>query len=440
MITLSEGFGSGGIIRQTLRHDLVHQVRLPLAPVPNSHEYWMQRALQCAMQSIGITSPNPAVGCVIVKNNQLIAQGATESYGNRHAERVAIESVSDRSLLQGATIYVTLEPCSHFGKQPPCVHLVKSCGFARCVIGIVDPNPLVDGNSIRILQAAGVDVITGVLENELLAWHTPFLLSQLSQRTVFIGKWAQTLDGQLAYDNGQSQWISGDESRAYTHWLRQKYDAIMVGAGTAITDKPSLTVRDCALPHNRHPVKLIFDPRGRILQSFDSIAEDFYKTTFSDVAPVVLIVEEKTLHTVDELILQQIKKLPHIHILPIPTNVEPTTWLAEILASKQVTVMVGRCLQSVMIEGGARLLSLFFKNAMIDIAHTFTAPTIGGGKANRLQIPAEYGKGWRMHPFAYNRLGEDIVIEYLSQSSLSHIQSICRPKSSNRSQDSQKLQ
>ncbi|BCL39338.1 bifunctional diaminohydroxyphosphoribosylaminopyrimidine deaminase/5-amino-6-(5-phosphoribosylamino)uracil reductase RibD [Nostoc sp. MS1] len=425
MITLAAGFGSGGIIRHTLTDDLAHQIHLPVVSGVNSHEYWMQRALQCAMQSIGITSPNPAVGCVIVKNNQLIAQGATESYGNRHAERVAIESVSDRSLLQGATIYITLEPCSHFGKQPPCVHLVKSCGFEKCVIGIADPNPLVNGNGIRLLQASGVDVITGVLENELLAWHTPFLLSQLLQRTIFIGKWAQTLDGQLAYDNGQSKWISGDESRAYTHWLRQKYDAIMVGAGTAIADKPSLTVRNCALPHNRHPVRVIFDPRGRIFQSFTSISDDFYKNTFSNLAPVLLIIEQTVLDQVDTVIVQQIQKLSHVHILPMPAAVEPTTWLAEVLASQQVTAMVGRCIQSVMIEGGPRLLSLFFKNAMIDIAHTFTAPTIGGGRENRLEIPAEYGRGWRMYPFAYNRLGEDIAVEYLSQSSIEKLQTIC---------------
>lgn len=427
MIILSEGFGSGGIMVQTLRHDLVHQVRPPLATAPNSDEYWMRKALQTAMQNIGITSPNPAVGCVIVKNNQLIAQGATESYGNRHAERVAIESIDDCSLLQGATIYVTLEPYNYRGDQPSCVYLIKSCGFERCVIGVVDPNPLVDGDGIRILQQAGVEVVTGVLENELLAWHMPFLLSQLSQRTVFIGKWAQTLDGQLAYDNGQSQWISGSESRGYTHWLRQKYDAIMVGAGTAITDKPSLTVRDCASPHNRHPVRLIFDPRGRIFQSFANFSHDFYKTTFSALAPVVLIVGDTLLHTLDELALRQIKELSHVHILPMPANVEPTTWLAEVLSSEQVTAMVGQCLQSVMIEGGPRLLSLFFKNAMIDIAHTFTAPTIGGGRANRLEIPAEYGKGWRMHPFAYNRLGEDVAVEYLSQSSLEQLQSIYCP-------------
>lgn len=424
MITLQEGFGSGGIIVQTLHHDLIHQVRSPLASVPNSHEYWMKRALQRAMHNIGITSPHPTVGCVIVKNNKLIAEGATESYGGRHAERVAVESIRDRSLLRGATIYVTLEPCAHYGRQAPGADLLKSCGFKRCVIGVSDPNPLVNGNGIRILQKAGVDIVTGILQNELLAWHMPFLLSQLLQRTIYIGKWAQTLDGQLAYDNGQSKWISGTESRNYTHWLRQKYDAIMVGANTVLADKPSLTVRDCALPHNRHPVRLIFDPHGRTFKSFASIFDDLGKTTFSNLAPVVLIVEEMVLRELDESALRQIKELSHVHILPIPIDVEPTTWLAKAVVSEQVTAMVGRCLQSVMIEGGPKLLSLFAKTAMIDIAHTFTAPTIGGGRENRLEIPAEYGKGWRMHPFAYNRLGEDIAVEYLSQSSLKAVRSL----------------
>lgn len=417
MRTLQEGFGSGGVIVQALHHDLAKRVQAPLASVPNSHEYWMRKALQCAMHSIGITSPNPAVGCVIVKNNKLIAEGATESYGGRHAERVAIESISDRSQLHGATIYVTLEPCTHHGRQPPCVNLIKTYGFERCVIGVIDPNPLVNGSGVLLLREAGIDVVTGILQAELMAWHMPFLLSQLLRRTVFIGKWAQTLDGQLAYDNGQSQWISGNESRAYTHWLRQKYDAIIVGAGTVIADKPSLTVRDCALPHNRHPVRLIFDPRGRTFKQAANLSCDFYKTTFSDVSPVVLIVEETVLREVDQYTLRQIKALSHVHILPMPIGVEPIAWLAEVIASEQVTSMVGRRLQSVMIEGGPKLLSLFAKSGMIDIAHTFTAPTIGGGRANRLEISTEHGKGWRIHPFAYNKMGEDVAVEYLSQSS-----------------------
>lgn len=418
MMNLPEGFGGGGIIAQTLGHDLVNQVRLPLASVPYSDEYWMKTALQCAMQSIGIASPNPSVGSVIIKNNQLVAQGSAENCYGRHAEQVAIESISDRSLLEGATIYVTLDPCSCCSKQSASIELIKAYGFKRCVIGLSTSNPLAKDNRIHILQELGVDVVTGVLADELLAWYMPFLIAQSLNRPVFIGKWAQTLDGQLAYDNGQSKWISGIVSRSYAHWLRQKYDAIIVGAGTVLIDKPSLTVRDCALPHNRQPVKLIFDPRGRIFQSLENIAEDLYKTTFSEVAPVILIVEEKTLHIVDESILRQIKKLNHIHILPIFNGIEPTSWLGEFLVSEQATLMAGRYLQSVMIEGGPRLLSLFFRNAMVDIVHTFIAPTISGGKVNRLEIPTEYGKGWQMYPFSFNRLGEDIAVEYLSQSSL----------------------
>lgn len=144
--------------------------------------YWMRRALLSAMAAEGKASPNPTVGAVIVKDGELIATGSTERYGGRHAERCAIDAVRDRSVLRGATLYTTLEPCAHWGRQPPCADLVASCGFARCVAGIRDPNPDVAGTGLARVRAAGAEVSSGVLRNELIAWHLPYLLRRIAGR------------------------------------------------------------------------------------------------------------------------------------------------------------------------------------------------------------------------------------------------------------------
>jgi diaminohydroxyphosphoribosylaminopyrimidine deaminase/5-amino-6-(5-phosphoribosylamino)uracil reductase len=141
--------------------------------------FWMHHALLSAMAAEGRASPNPTVGAVIVKDGVLIATGATEPYGQRHAERCAIDNVADRTVLRGATIYTTLEPCAHWGKQPPCADLVASCGFERCVVGVQDPNPRVGGAGLERVRAAGAEVLSGVLRNEILTWHLPYLFPYL---------------------------------------------------------------------------------------------------------------------------------------------------------------------------------------------------------------------------------------------------------------------
>jgi pyrimidine deaminase RibD-like protein len=144
--------------------------------------YWMRRALLSAMAAEGKASPNPTVGAVIVKDGELIAEGSTEQYGGRHAERCAIDSIADRSVLRGATLYTTLEPCAHWGRQPPCADLVASCGFGRCVAGIRDPNPAVAGTGLARVRHAGTRVSSGVLRNELIAWHLPYLVRRIAGR------------------------------------------------------------------------------------------------------------------------------------------------------------------------------------------------------------------------------------------------------------------
>lgn len=412
MISLRRGFGGGGMLARTLPSGLQHRAE-PVGPPPRDEdERWMQLALERAMSGNGRSNPNPTVGCVIVKDGRVLAEGATEVHGGRHAERVAIQSVADRSVLRGATIYVTLEPCSHTGRQPPCVELVESCGFARCVVGLVDPNPLVAGGGLRRVRQAGVELRLGVLRDELIAWHLPFLFWQLAKRPLMAAKWAQTLDGQLAYDDGRSQWISGEESRAYAHWLRQKYDAILVGAGTVLADHPALTVRSCRGPHHRQPVRVLFDPHARILSCPEEQWRALLRRTFSREAPTVLMVGGAELSDAQrERLLAP--SLEHVHVLPLRGGRSPIQSLYEALANPLLGERVGRPLHSVLVEGGPRLLSALAAEDLIDLAHVFTAPTIGGGYRHHLGLATAQGMGFRLHPFAHARMGEDLLSEYL---------------------------
>ncbi|HYO52889.1 bifunctional diaminohydroxyphosphoribosylaminopyrimidine deaminase/5-amino-6-(5-phosphoribosylamino)uracil reductase RibD [Archangium sp.] len=412
MSALRRGFGGGGVIQRTLPTTLQARVEPVLPHEMTDDEHWMQQALERAMSAVGRSHPNPTVGCVIVKDGQLLASGATEVYGSRHAERVAIESVADRSQLRGATLYVTLEPCAHTGRQPPCAELVASCGFARCVVGVLDPNPLVAGKGLRRLRETGMEVRTGVLGSEAIAWHLPFLFWQVARRTLIAARWAQTLDGQLAYDDGRSQWISGPESRAYTHWLRQKYDAILVGAGTVLADHPALTVRSCVEPQHRQPIRFLFDPSARILSCPEADWREILTRTFSPETPTVLMVRESALSAARRERLATLR-FEHVHLQLLPEDEAPAASLLAVLADPTLAVRVGRPIHSVMVEGGPRLLSTLAEAGMLDLAHVFTAPTLGGGQRYRLSFPSPHGIGARMYPLAHARLGDDLMLELL---------------------------
>ena len=251
-------FSVGGYIEAAIRSSFENPYK------KNSDEYWMFEALIESMREVGKASPNPTVGCVYVKDGKLISKGATQEFGSLHGERYAA-SLVDSSKLEGSTAYVTLEPCSHFGSQPPCAELLVDLKVKRVVIAMIDPFSKVQGKGIELLKSHGVEVEVGVLEDEMKLWHLPFTLHLRKKSPLMIAKWAQTLDGNLADDFGKSKWITGKDARAYTHFLRQKYDAILVGAGTVIADEPSLDVRDCQLNINRNPIKIIFDPSSKLI-------------------------------------------------------------------------------------------------------------------------------------------------------------------------------
>ncbi|WMJ72810.1 bifunctional diaminohydroxyphosphoribosylaminopyrimidine deaminase/5-amino-6-(5-phosphoribosylamino)uracil reductase RibD [Cytophagaceae bacterium ABcell3] len=222
---------------------------------------FMQRALELAVKGAGNVSPNPMVGCVIVKDKRIIGEGWHQKYGEAHAEVNAINSVRHKQDLMGATLYVTLEPCSHYGKTPPCADLIVQYPFSRVVVASADPNPLVCGKGNDKIKAAGIEVDTGVLEDKADEINKRFFTYINKKRPYIIFKWAETADGFIARSNYDSKWISNSYSRMLVHKWRSEEDAIMVGTRTAFYDDPKLNVRDW---YGKDPIKALIDRKLKI--------------------------------------------------------------------------------------------------------------------------------------------------------------------------------
>ena len=228
-------------------------------------ELYMRRALQLARCGDGFVSPNPMVGAVIVCDGSIIGEGYHRRYGEGHAEGNAVASVADKSLLKRSTIYVTLEPCSHYGKTPPCAKLLIDCGIPRVVIGCMDPFSKVNGRGVAMLRDAGADVTTGVLRQECMTLNKVFMVSHKLRRPYVILKWAQSADGYIDSDrqatDGKAERFSSAATSRLVHLLRSRCDAIMVGSGTALADNPQLNVRGIS---GRQPVKVLVDSKGEV--------------------------------------------------------------------------------------------------------------------------------------------------------------------------------
>src|SRR3954451_2333572 len=220
---------------------------------------WMRQALQLAERGRGVVEPNPLVGAVVVRGGVAVGEGWHQRFGGPHAEVHALAAAGDAA--RGATLYVTLEPCCHYGKTPPCTDAVLRAGIARVVAAMTDPFPQVAGQGVAILRAAGVDVETGTGEAEARRLNAPYLTLLGKGRPYVHAKWAMTLDGKIATAAGDSKWISGDASRRLVHDLRGRMDAIIVGAGTVRADDPLLTARP---PEPRTPARIVLSTSGRL--------------------------------------------------------------------------------------------------------------------------------------------------------------------------------
>lgn len=300
----------------------------------------MQRALDLAQLSRGLVSPNPLVGCVIVHNNTIIGEGRHEKYSEAHAEVNAVNSVKDQTLLSQSTVYVNLEPCSHFGKTPPCADMLIKHQVKKVVIANIDPNPLVSGKGIQKLKDAGIEVIPNVLEAKGWELNKRFFTFLSKKRPYIILKWAETADGFIARENFDSKWISNEYSRQLVHKWRSEEDAVLVGTGTALHDNPALTVRDWS---GRNPTRIVIDRYGRLAQTlslFDGQQQTICYTTLKTET-------QKNLEFVklNESSFQQ----------------------------SLVSDLFKRNIQSVIIEGGATTLQQFINNGLWDEARVFTS-------------------------------------------------------------------
>ncbi|MDE2911302.1 MAG: bifunctional diaminohydroxyphosphoribosylaminopyrimidine deaminase/5-amino-6-(5-phosphoribosylamino)uracil reductase RibD [Paracoccaceae bacterium] len=228
--------------------------------VPSADLRWMRTAIRLGERNIGQVWPGPAVGCVLVRDGRLVGRGWTGRGGKPHAEAAALRQAGDRA--RGATAYVSLEPCAHHGRTPPCAHALIAAGVSRVVTPIVDPDTRVSDRGHRELEAAGIDVTTGVLRQEAIDAHVGFLSRITRKRPHVTLKLAATLDGRIATATGESRWITGSPARRRSHWLRARHDAILVGRRTVESDDPSLDVRLDGL-EDRSPVRVIFDSRLR---------------------------------------------------------------------------------------------------------------------------------------------------------------------------------
>tara|TARA_B110000046_G_scaffold169685_1_gene188994 strand:- start:12909 stop:13925 length:1017 start_codon:yes stop_codon:yes gene_type:complete len=306
--------------------------------------------LQIAKNGIGISRPNPSVGAVIVCENKIIGEGFTSNYGQNHAEVNAVNSVKNKALLKEATIYVTLEPCSHFGKTPPCADLLVKHQFKNVVIGCVDVNYLVAGKGIERLRNAGINVITGILEDKCRAHHKRFFTVQEKKRPYIILKWAETKDGFIAPLRKNEQkpvWVSNKISQQLVHKYRGEEHAILVGTNTVIADNPKLNVRSW---YGNNPIRIVLDKSLRIPKT---------SNVFDGSVKTIVITEAK-----DNRNDQQCKAL---FFEAIDFNEKIAEQICAVLHKHQI--------QSVIIEGGTKTLQTFIDANLWDEARVFTGET-----------------------------------------------------------------
>jgi diaminohydroxyphosphoribosylaminopyrimidine deaminase/5-amino-6-(5-phosphoribosylamino)uracil reductase len=306
----------------------------------HTDELFMKRALELALLGRGYVSPNPLVGCVIVYNGAIIGEGWHKKYGESHAEVNAIESVQDKSLLKESTLYVNLEPCSHFGKTPPCADLLIKHQLKKVVIANLDTNPVVVGDGIKKLRAAGIEVITGILEKEGRELNKRFFTFIEKKRPFILLKWAETSDGFIAHENYDSKWISNEYSRQLVHKWRTEEDAILVGTKTAFHDNPELTVREWT---GRNPVRIVLD---RFLRLSDKL--HLFDRSHKTICYNVLKHEEH----------------PNLSLIRLAEENFINHLLEDLVKQK---------IQSVLVEGGATTLQLFMDAELWDEARVFVS-------------------------------------------------------------------
>jgi diaminohydroxyphosphoribosylaminopyrimidine deaminase/5-amino-6-(5-phosphoribosylamino)uracil reductase len=328
-------------------------------------ERWMKHALDLAERGRGLVEPNPLVGAVLVRDGQNVGEGWHQKYGQAHAEINAIGAAGEAA--RGATLYVTLEPCCHHGKTPPCVDALVHAGICRVVVAMADPYPSVAGNGIAVLRRAGIEVEVGPGELEAQRLNAPYLKLLWTGRPYVHAKWAMTLDGKIATAAGNSKWITNRASRERVHELRGRMDAIVTGIGTVLADDPLLTARP---PGPRVAARVVLDSRGRL-------PRDCQLANTARLAPVIVVTADEMPAGAVEL--QQMG----CDILAVPSvdGRLSLTGLLDELGRRRMT--------NLLVEGGAEVLGSFLDAGEIDEVHVYIAPSLVGGATAKTPIAGQ---------------------------------------------------
>ena len=352
---------------------------------------YMKMALELAQKGMGFTAPNPMVGAVIVKNGRIIGQGYHRKYGDLHAEREALAVCTEEP--KGASIYVTLEPCCHYGKQPPCVNAILEAGIRRVIIGSSDPNPLVAGKGIRILKDHGIEVTENILKEECDKLNEAFFYYIQNKKPYVVMKYAMTMDGKIAAYTGESKWVTGEAARIHVQEQRLKYTGIMVGVGTVLADDPMLT---CRLENSRNPVRIICDSHLRT-----PLTSKIVRT--AETIPTILASSSK-----DQQKIKNYEELGcQVLYVPEKNGHIDLNRLMELLGAAKI--------DSILLEGGGSLNWSALECGIVQKVQTYIAPKLFGGE--EAKTPVE-GKGFPDPASAVLlknseiiRLGDDFLIE-----------------------------
>ena len=351
-------------------------------------EIFMREALRIAKNAEGRTSPNPLVGAVVVRDGRIIAEGWHRQAGTPHAEVHALNMAGE--LAKNSTLYVTLEPCSHFGRTPPCANKIVESGIKKVVVAMKDPNPKVAGRGIEILKSAGIEVEVGILEDDAKKLNEVFLKWITKKMPFVTAKFACSLDGKIATSTGESQWISCAESRKFTHHLRDINDAIMVGSGTVSADNPTLTAR---IEGGKNPARIVIDSLAKTPLDFNVVCDKKAETIFA-------VTENAPSEKISAL------KNAGVEIIFAGTEKVDLKILLEKLAEREIT--------SVLVEGGGTLHFSLLELGLVDKVFAFIAPKIIGGQNSKTAVE---GKGFEKLSDAVNlknltaeKIGDDILI------------------------------
>jgi diaminohydroxyphosphoribosylaminopyrimidine deaminase/5-amino-6-(5-phosphoribosylamino)uracil reductase len=356
-----------------------------------SDETYMKLALEYAKKGRGWVNPNPMVGAIVVKDGRVIGTGYHQRYGEPHAERNALASCTEPP--QGTTLYVTLEPCCHYGKTPPCTEAILESGIRRVVVGSFDPNPLVAGKGIRILRRNGIEVTEGVLSEACTALNEVFFHFIRTKMPYVVMKYAMTIEGKIATHSGQSKWITGEAARRQVQKDRYRYSGIMVGIGTVLADDPLLT---CRLPNSRNPVRIICDSRLRTPLDAQAVR------TAGEVSTILATCSQ------DEALARPYQEAGcEVLVLPSKDGQVDLRALMTALGTKGI--------DSVLLEGGGALNWSALQSGIVNKVQAYVTPKLFGGVDAKSPV-AGMGvespeQAFRLASPQVRRLGEDILLE-----------------------------